>query len=86
MMIIVLSTPSELCSKTRPFFQHHTGVPTANETALHFRHCANIIRDFFDTPIKQFVRHPQGFNISLVTSNTGLDTAMLIRSLRCYTY
>ena len=36
----VLSTPSELCSKTRPFFQHRTGVPTANETALHFRHCA----------------------------------------------
>ena len=49
-------------------------------------HCISVItlliRDFFDTPIKQFVRHPRGFNISLVTSNTGLDTATLIRSLQ----
>ena len=36
----VLSTPSELCSKTRRFSQYRTGVPTANETALHFSHCA----------------------------------------------
>ena len=36
----VLSTLSERCSKTRRFSQYRTGVPTANETALHFSHCA----------------------------------------------